>query len=393
MSYRVSAWVPLLILTAVTATAQTIEEPVAAGSCSVNVRFGQQSAAGTRVELQINKKPLAPVAIAAGSERVSIILPGPLSSGDELRALHIVGGRRNVEPGPAIIVPAGSGSAECAESSGSAASGGDITGDERDSFDTSGYVGMAVDNFAPASVGGYADAEAGGKLTRMVGGVDFEFRALGTKGSRRQLWLFGETMHGVRSADVNCTDADNRPAVCDKLTVGTVGNPGARLQYILDNATSMEAYGGFRYEFLTVGDGTAPAKMYATARLGVMLVNGKVSTGPRTAVSAVQPTDRQTFDANHAYKTHHVGLGLLMPSGSFAGSLLEVGWGVTELFDHPQVKRGWRRLKVDGALSFKMKGPMYGFIQLYSDFDPNGPGADSVQTFYGLSFEVPELFR
>jgi hypothetical protein len=36
---------------------------------------------------------------------------------------------------------------------------------------------------------------------------------------------------------------------------------------------------------------------------------------------------------------------------------------------------------------------MYGFVQLYADFDPHGPGADSVQTFYGLSFNLGELFR
>ena len=80
-------------------------------------------------------------------------------------------------------------------------------------------------------------------------------------------------------------------------------------------------------------------------------------------------------------------------NGSFGGSMIEVGWGVTELFDHVGAKSGWSRLKIDGALSFKLKGPMYGFIQLYADFDPKGPGADSVQTFYGFSFQLAELVQ
>jgi len=36
---------------------------------------------------------------------------------------------------------------------------------------------------------------------------------------------------------------------------------------------------------------------------------------------------------------------------------------------------------------------MYGFVRLYADFDPSGKSADSVQTFFGLSFGIPELFN
>jgi hypothetical protein len=36
---------------------------------------------------------------------------------------------------------------------------------------------------------------------------------------------------------------------------------------------------------------------------------------------------------------------------------------------------------------------MYGFVQLYADFDPSGKSSDSVQTFFGLSFGIPELFK
>jgi hypothetical protein len=390
MTKRVPVLISFLLLLSSTTRAQTILTPITAGACSVNVKLASPAPPDTRVELQVNKKRLAGVPVAAGAETVTIVLAGPLRAGDELRATRVGAGSADDSPGPALMVPAGDGSMQCPERGIT-----DVDDDERNTFDTSGYVGMAVDNFAPAAVGGYADPEAGGKLARIVGGADFEFRALGSSRSRRQLWLFGETMHGVREADINCASEKNKPAVCDKLTVGPTGNGGEQLQYILDNATSMEAYGGFRYEFATLQADTMPAKLYATARLGVMLVNGQASTGKlvTTETQDTEGPEKQTFKANHAYKTHHVGLGLLMPKGSFAGSLLEVGWGVTELFDHPRAKGGWRRLKIDGALSFKLVGPMYGFLQLYADFDPRDSAADSVQTFYGVSFGVPELFR
>jgi hypothetical protein len=44
-------------------------------------------------------------------------------------------------------------------------------------------------------------------------------------------------------------------------------------------------------------------------------------------------------------------------------------------------------------MGMQLTGPMYGFVQLYSDFDPAGGAADSVQTFFGLSFELGEFFR
>jgi hypothetical protein len=103
--------------------------------------------------------------------------------------------------------------------------------------------------------------------------------------------------------------------------------------------------------------------------------------------------DSQVFRANHAYRTHHFGGGLLMPRGKFAGSLLEVGWGRTDIFDTVGIRNHWRRLKIDGSLNVQIAGAMYGFVQLYADFDPGGPSSDSVQTFFGLSFGIPELFK
>lgn len=388
MSIRVSTFVWLSLICPGVTVAQTITGPIAAGVCAVKVSLAAPAAGQTTVELQLNKKAVTTVDVPTGESTVTITLRGPLLAGDELRATRVVGGKADAAPGPALIVGAGDGTVQCV-----APKSNDVLGDERDTFDASGYVGTAVDNFAPASVGGYADSEQGGRHTRVVGGFDFEFRMFGSRESKRQFWVFGETMHGVRSADINCADPDNKPAVCDKLTVGPTGNAGKQLQFVLDNATSMEAFAGFRYEFMTlqVGDET-PAKLYATARFGVMLLNGTARSAAATTTGGA-PVAAQEFEANHAYRAHHVGTGLLLPSGKFSGSQLEVGWGVTELFNHAGVKGGWRRLKIDGALSVQLAGPMYGFVQLYADFDPYGPGADSVQTFYGVSFNIGEFFR
>jgi hypothetical protein len=388
MGKYVSAFVLILVLRPMVGNAQTISGPVAGGACVINVTLPAPATAGTRIELEVNKRAVTSVGADVGDTAVMIVLRGPVSSGDELRATRIVNDKRDAQPGPSLTVAKG-GSPQCealkAEDK--------VVSDERDTFDASLYLGRAVDNFAPSSVGGYADPESGGKTPlRFVGGADFEFRLTGSPEDRRQLWIFGETMHGVRSADVNCQpDNKDKPAVCDKLTLGPTGNATQQFQFTLENATSLEAYAGFRYEFMTLqASNDTPAKLYATARWGVMMLSGTTRTAPVTSGTPVQPIAIQT---SHAYQAHHLGVGLLLPKGKFDGSLLEVGWGKTELFSHGNVQSGWNRLKIDGALSVKLAGPMYGFLQMYSDFDPIYHGSDSVQTFFGVSFEVPEIFR
>jgi hypothetical protein len=256
--------------------------------------------------------------------------------------------------------------------------------DERESFLASGYIGRAIDNFAPASIGGYLDPEAGGTKSRFAGGFDFEFRAAGKPQSSRQLWLFGETLHGVRSADVDCSPAntEDRPPVCGKLAAL---NQEDALQFVIEHATSLEAYAGARYEFLTLQSGsTAPAKLYMVARLGVITLSGDATVRSLN------------LEVNRAYEAYHFGGGLLLPAGLFKGSYLEVGYGRTDLFSHDNLTP-WRRLKVDGYLSIPMSRDAdsrlpHVFVQLYSDFDPTHKTADSIQTFFGLDFDLVGLF-
>lgn len=354
--------------------AQEIERPVKAGACTVTVKLAAPVGADTEVVLELNKKAL-PALPTNGQALVTLVLKAPLTEGDVLRARRKDGSTVLDGDGTEVTVEKGEGPPEC-----QARPAPERVGDGREPWVASAYAGEAIDNFAPASVGGYANPEAGGKQNRFVGGFDFEFRVAGRAQSKRQVWIYGETLHGVRTADVNCAPENtDKPAVCGKLTEG---NPSGKLQYVLENATSMEAFAGLRVELLTLqSDTNFPAKFYVNGRFGVMMLNGEVKL------------DGPHLDVNHAYRADHVSVGLLMPKSAFAGSYLEVGWGRTQLFDNPRVTNHWRRLKIDAHLSFALAGPMRGFAQLYSDFDPSGESADSIQTFFGLDFDVGEFFK
>jgi hypothetical protein len=251
--------------------------------------------------------------------------------------------------------------------------------DDREPFRASGYLGFAFDNFAPSEVGNYKNpGEGGASQKRFIGGVNFEFR-VGNSERQVQFWMAGETLHGVRSADVDCRNPEQRPPVCETLTA----NPSESFLYILEHASTMEAYIAPRLELFTLQKGSSfPSKFYVGARFGVMMLN----------------------DSPQASDAFHVGAGLLALSRAFDGSYLEVGWGKTDAFAAPPGQTKWRRLKIDGLLSFPFvkaftdrteileKAPR-AFIQLYSDFDPFGAAADSMQTFIGLEFDLDALFR
>lgn len=277
---------------------------------------------------------------------------------------------------------AGDGTTECVAPSP------ESVADGRDAFSASGYAGAAFDNFAPGAIGGYgADSQAGAAQKRFIGGANFEFHVAG-RGSR-QLWIFGETLNGVRAADVECTGTD-APVVCQSLVADTP----EQFRYILENASSKEVLVGARFELARLNVGTAFAsRFYVTGQLGVMMLRGDViakGTG---------------LEAQHAYRAHHVGVGLLIESGHFESSYLEGGLGRTDLFGNTELVDGafvelnpWRRIKVDALLSFPMSGALSArwprpFIQLFADFDPTGKTADSIQTFLGVDFDLEGLFK
>ena len=134
--------------------------------------------------------------------------------------------------------------------------------DNRENLITSAYLGTAVDNFAGSEVLKYLNPEdAGSTGSRLIFGFDFEFRLTGDRGKsttprNSQLWLYGETLHGVRSRDVECPTEGEGPAVCadlrNKKLFPELNDIPQRAAFILKNATSLEAYMGLRWEFLGI---------------------------------------------------------------------------------------------------------------------------------------------
>jgi hypothetical protein len=242
--------------------------------------------------------------------------------------------------------------------------------EERATFDASAFLGLGIDSFAATDLRRYLNPnDSGGVEERLVGGIDFEYRVLGNKElAGLKLWVLGETVHGLRSAEVDCQAA---PAaeVCQPF-LEQLANPGAPTLFLLRKATSLEAFLGLRFELAIIQRADADAaKLYLKAQAGFLTV----------AKSGGDVLD-----------SHHVGLGLLAVKGRFAGSYLEVGFGRSDVFlEHTR-----RRLKIDALLSMGKaggSGVIRPFVQFTVDSDL-GSGADSIQSFLGVDFEVGRLF-
>ena len=212
--------------------------------------------------------------------------------------------------------------------------------DGRCNFEAGFFGGIAIDTFAAPETLRYLNpGAANGLQERGVGGFSFAYRV------REKLWVYGETVHGVNSADVN-----------NNLTVAA---QTANLLYILRNATTLEGFTGFRYEFLPL---QPPASLYLKAQSGFL----KVSGAPGNALGAGV-----------------VASGAIVTNGIFTGSYLEAGWGWSDVFQvNPR-----RRLKVTGYLQKDLGRGVSMFVEMLVDTDL-GPGSDSLQTYVGLNFDL-----
>jgi len=237
---------------------------------------------------------------------------------------------------------------------------------ERSPFAASAFFGEVVDTFAPDTVGDYKNPEAGSaQKLRTIFGVDFSYRLLGGESAPVQLWLRGETLHGVRTADIECNVPDP-PPVCSDATPFP-----DRAKYILEHASSIEALVAPRLEFKTLQLGSdSPARLYAMANIGFIALERAPSV----------------------YKNYHFGLGLRTIDGTFEGSYIEVGMGPNELFS-----ASTKRLKIDGLVSFSLdavpglgEAPRF-FVEMFID-NNLGDGADSVQTFFGIDVDLKRAF-
>ena len=328
----------------------TIKKPLKVGACEVVVEIPMPRA-GDQVGLVVELTQFREQTVVAGRNDLTFDLSEPLRKGFTVRA------RLNGADAASETVSEGDASHDgtCAAPAPS----------DKSPFDASVFLGEVIDNFAPDKVGGYINPAAGSKQkAQFIAGFDFDYRVFGKSDGPVRVWLQGETVHGVRTADVDCTakDGSEVPPVCQKN-----GQVADKVRFILENATSVEAFLSPRVEFLTLQKGTdSPASLYANVNVGFIALQ----------------------EAPKVFQTMHVGLGLLTDEGNFAGSYFEVGWGKNELFS-PK----WNRFKVDGLLSFSMERlPLVRdngrlFVEMTVDNDLHD-GPDSVRTFFGVDIDL-----
>jgi hypothetical protein len=260
--------------------------------------------------------------------------------------------------------------------------GSQACGDQRSSFIADAYLGEAVDNFAGDTTLQYLNPQdANSNLLRAIAGIDFQYRLMGKRTDKKQLWVYGQTVYGVRSKDVDCKDPNTVQLSVCKNNLGST-SPSTALQgapdqfiAILRGASSLEAFVGARYETALLQESTdSPARIYVNLQLGFLTVSGSGSD---------------------AVDMHHLGVGAVAVNGMFQQSFLEVGIGKDDLFKTNPNKR----LMVDGYLTvdphyipgFKNTvgagGRIRPFIELTGNFD-GSHGADSIQTYFGLNFNI-----
>lgn len=239
--------------------------------------------------------------------------------------------------------------------------------DVRTDFQASGFTGIGIDSFAGSELTTYLNPNASGEIQeRGVAGIDFSYRLINRSNGIHQFWVYGQTVYGVRSSDVDC-QKNPTLAVCSGFDAA---NPSAGTLYMLRNATSLEAFLGFRWEFYDLQPGSiSSAKVYLKAQSGFLTI----SRGGGDVVDI-----------------YHAGIGAIITNGRFQDSFLEVGFGRTDLF----AVHSTRRCKVDGMLTWvptaaKKKNIGF-FAELTVDADCGG-GADAVQTYLGFVFDLDEI--
>lgn len=239
----------------------------------------------------------------------------------------------------------------------------------RDNPDVSIFMGSAIDSFAAGDLRKYINPEDSGEMReQLIAGFDFEYEVgRSPKWPGLGLVLFGETMHGARSGEVDCTEDGN--ASKDVCKTARLELPSSQAPLaIFRKATTLEGFVGLRAELFRVGTGAAPSNFYVKGQLGFLSVADK---------------------GGDIVDQHQVNLGLRLSEGTFEGSFFEVGYGRNDLFE----KNHGRKI-VDALLTFgRATDPkVKPFFEIYIDSD-FGDGPDNIQTFIGLDVNVLKMFQ
>jgi hypothetical protein len=249
--------------------------------------------------------------------------------------------------------------------------------DDREDFEATFYTGASIDSFAAQDLNNYLNpGDSATKKLGYVAGIDFAYRFFGDKNDSKkwQLWVYGETVHGQRSAEVDCAPKEDKTLPDQCGLDGFLPKPGAFLG-ILRNASSLEAFTGVRLEMFTLhARGNNAAKIYVKSELGFFSVSGAGG------------------DVLDSHQKIAIGA-LATGKGRYKDSFLETAWGKSDVFKvHPG-----RRFKMDGYLTWDLDKwmshhGMKPFIEITLDSD-FGRGADSVRTYYGFNFDLRHLTK
>jgi hypothetical protein len=249
--------------------------------------------------------------------------------------------------------------------------------DEREVFESSGFLGEVFDNFAPNVNGAYANpAGATDQHSRLTAGVEAQYRLVGKKNAVKQLWIAGYVLHGMRTADASCADTQTNADCLHQ----EAAHPATSFSYILGHASTIEAHVDARLELFRIqGDTDVPAKVYVFGRAGFLDLE----------------------NAPHVYDSDAVGMGIIAPKGAFRNSYAQVGWGVSKQYD---TDRAFDRFKINGVLVFDVLPTLSAdsiltrlgagsrfFLAISIDRNfRNGP--DAVQTYIGADFDLRRVF-
>jgi hypothetical protein len=215
--------------------------PPHAGDCSLTIELAPD-VGSTPITITLDS-PDAPLSfeIAQASPLVAV-LRDPLAEGSVVTVVAC--GKPIATARVAAALPDGPKAASCAAVLPPSPH---LSLDDRTNFEASAYMGRAFDNFAARQGVVYINPEAGSTIeSEFTAGVDAQYRLAGQQGGRYQFWLATETLHGLRTADVDCNPTPP-PPVCSNKATST-----DKFFFILEHASTMEAHIDARMEFVTL---------------------------------------------------------------------------------------------------------------------------------------------
>jgi hypothetical protein len=385
----------LLVSTEARAQSRTLDfGELRAGACAVIVKLPEANAPVGRLTIDDGEVALKKVTKRSDYE-VEILLESRLRRGDVLRVELRSGG----SPKEAIVERGLNRESPCENALKKKSA------DDREVFELDGFIGLAIDNFAPKEVAGYPPSAASTRNRRTFGVIG-QYRLLGNVGDRQQLWLAGASLNGLRTADIDCTQPD-QAVLCKDGRPDVSGRPPADVQaasiQVMEHAETLEAHIELRYEFWTLQpDSATPAKAFVFFRHGFIdLVDPVITTATSSSLPSA-PTK--------ALSSKYVGIGGLIPSGHFRNSGMTFGIANEDIFGtslNTNRPNGWNRLKFNGIAIFDVLpqlsdytagrwlgfGSWRFFIALDVDRDRFGHGPDAIQTYLGFAFDLSKAFH